>query len=354
MYQIHYVICCHMIYFSLISYYCPTGDFTLNRDINIIHDENWYKSSVSYWYPDINLAITMPMVTSYQQLYYKSLTEGNLHPLSITDKMSPALAIRGVKASKFKQLSNPNSCCVSYVHLVLTFNGDLYRVMPTSLQVSLPPLLLASRVSDLDGDVYTQDNCCYQIVEDTTTNRNELRLVSQLLLQASADLLHLSCTSTGVFTASSTSLYHIDINNEVIRYEELAVSCLVDSLILDTDNTLYSWIEELDIIAGDIAYIYPGVLVIQSINNSNNNGSRLYNDYYFYCMDEEVIYIEPTTIVKDLMASLAGRYGTYLLLIDELLYRLTHTDPTGYTISYLQELMAHGLCGTVEQAYLIT
>jgi hypothetical protein len=202
----------HTDLFYEISLYCKPYILSVNKELNLLYSEEWFKTKLQRLFPDKKLFT----ITNYMDLYKKYLEEGDIH--CIGTYRVHILKTRGVRA----QYGYPK--CVEGIpfHYILTFNGELY------LEKQGESKLIDTEVIDVTSMGYIKQHKAY-IGDDfkEITFEEELR-----------QIVYFSCNTCIL----STKGLHVYNYMDYCFYENNNITNIIKRdkcYFFDTNNTMY-------------------------------------------------------------------------------------------------------------------
>lgn len=201
----------------LISLYLPAGTFFINKEYyHIYSNDIWYENYLTHNYS--NLKYQNQKSNFWKDLYKKHLKTGNIYILARNVTNIITLPIPGIAVA---------STYNSSLHLVLTFNGDLFEVSQHTYK------FINSNVISITHDAYiTYDKLYY--IEDG----------KWILFTITNQLIKVKYWA-GIFYALTSKMLYIIINQRNINTipfknaTDLGIIGLYVS-VLETDGNLYT------------------------------------------------------------------------------------------------------------------
>jgi hypothetical protein len=131
--------------FIIISHELPINYLLLvNKLLNSLYNDNWYKEYLENKYPTINLTVR----TTYKDLCKKSLYEGRIY---YSQQYNTFIG------KKYLNITGIKALWLDRNHIILKFNGDLYRINNNSEQI-----LIDNNVSNMSFIHYVKYNKLYK------------------------------------------------------------------------------------------------------------------------------------------------------------------------------------------------
>lgn len=253
----------HTDLFYEISLHCEPYLFSVNKELNLLYNDDWFMSKLQYLFPNRKLFTT----TNYKDLYKKYLQEGDIYYLLWNS--SPRLKIRGIKAQYCDKDYSGHGIEGDYI---LTFNGELY------LQNNDNVVLVDIEVIDISSWGYIKKHTAYFSMTDGK--------ITELTFKE--ELVKIICYGYDVYILSVDGLYVINEQMEKFFHKGKYIDIFLskDIYAIDENNEYYRVLDEkiihdnsfkqnmdpnvkkyLDIWKGNIRLLKNGLLIKYTNND---------------------------------------------------------------------------------------
>ena len=211
--------------FNLISLHCKPCFFSLNKELHLLYNDEWFQNKLQMLFPGRKLFT----ITNYKNLYQRYLSETDIYyNYCCTTKVSSLsdlelFRMKGVKAQYCGDTRIEN---FKYDQ-ILTFNGELYIETDNGIT------LIDTEVIDISSNFYIKQNEIYYIKGD------EHKLVSNEIIGCKQIIYHIGLiwilTDSGVFYLRDFKIHNFYPINNCIKMILQKYNIYVN----DIDNNVY-------------------------------------------------------------------------------------------------------------------
>ena len=224
----------HTDVFYEISLYCQPFKLSVNKELNSLYKDDWFKTKLQNLFPDKKLFTA----TNYKDLYKKYLEEGDIY--YVYGSYIQKLEVRGVRAQYKDDFDIDHKYPDDYI---LTFNGELYHQEKDTVK------LIDTEVIDICSYGYIKNNKAYVSMTDSTFD--EISCIEKLLKIASNYIEMYILSTNGVY---------IDHDQGMDFYEMKDCIDLIKSdkvYIVDKNNIYYTFKNgKFEVVSLDREYLH--------------------------------------------------------------------------------------------------
>jgi hypothetical protein len=211
------------VLYNILTHLPPGYMLLVNKHINSLHNELYYKEILEKNYHDLKLKL----FSTWKELYLRSREEGCVN-FNNAGSIS-SLSIKGTKCLTYEPL---NVDTWNHRRLLLRFNGDLLL-----LNTIIGASIIDTGVSDICSSGYIKGNKFYGLFD------TDAQLTTQLLAESTDPFLFISGDCLYICAATQTELYLCDSNDDQkclsksfdFKIKAIETSCIGDvDVLLDT------------------------------------------------------------------------------------------------------------------------
>jgi hypothetical protein len=222
----------HTDLFYEISLYCKPYMLSVNKELNLLYNDDWFKTKLNNLFPDKKLFTG----TNYKDLYKRYLEEGDIY--YVTNELICKLQIKGVKAQYKDDFYINHEFPDDYI---LTFNGELYSQIGNDIK------LIDTEVIDVSSYGYIKNNKVYVGMTDDINGKAYISMTDNTFDEM---IFHEKLLK---IVPNYTEMYILSVNGVYIDCEKLyfyEIKDCIDIIKLDKvyivgkNNIYYTFIND--------------------------------------------------------------------------------------------------------------
>lgn len=211
--------------FNLISLHCKPCFFSLNKELHLLYNDEWFQNKLQMLFPGRKLFT----ITNYKDLYKKYLSETNIYYNYYRSEKDPSLS--DLRSFETKGIKVQYRGAIGYDYFkydqILTFNGELY------IEADNGTYLIDTKVIDISSYLYVKENGIYSNYCDTSKLVNsDISGCKQIINQSEDDTMWI-LTNNGIYSINTNTNFY-QINNCVKMCLQLH-----NIYVSDINNNIY-------------------------------------------------------------------------------------------------------------------